>query len=186
MPNWCSNSLRVENATSEQIKRITKAADANQLLNDFLPIPEGYAESGDWYLWCSYTWGTKWDIRDAFVVTDEDSVELHFNTAWSPPSEHFFEEMSRQLPGVYISNRYTEPGMDYCGYTKASDGSVTDVCIDIDPVFREWLKESYTYDEILVYDDWDHKDHGKVCDRIREAWDEVSDDVLDEALSYHN
>ena len=39
-----------------------------------------------WYDWRCQNWDTKWDCYDV-VVTDDDpeSVEIEFNTAWSPP-----------------------------------------------------------------------------------------------------
>ena len=39
-----------------------------------------------WYDWRVQNWDTKWDAYDV-VVTDDDpeSVEIEFNTAWSPP-----------------------------------------------------------------------------------------------------
>ena len=39
-----------------------------------------------WYDWRVQNWDTKWDCYDV-VVTDDDpeSVEIEFNTAWSPP-----------------------------------------------------------------------------------------------------
>ena len=39
-----------------------------------------------WYDWSVQNWDTKWDAYDV-VVTDDDpeSVEIEFNTAWSPP-----------------------------------------------------------------------------------------------------
>ena len=40
MPNWCSNSINVENATPEQIKRILDACKQDRFLDEFFPQPD--------------------------------------------------------------------------------------------------------------------------------------------------
>jgi hypothetical protein len=49
-------------------------------------------ENWDWYTWNCDNWGTKWDAYEVRVVSaqnigeeNEVSVELEFQTAWSPP-----------------------------------------------------------------------------------------------------
>ena len=39
-----------------------------------------------WYHWCIENWGTKWDADILGLdVQDYDTLEISFNTAWSPP-----------------------------------------------------------------------------------------------------
>ena len=39
-----------------------------------------------WYHWCIENWGTKWDADIlGLEVQDYDTLEISFNTAWSPP-----------------------------------------------------------------------------------------------------
>ena len=69
-----------------------------------------------WYDWRLQNWDTKWDAYDV-VVTDDDpeSVEIEFNTAWSPP-EAICTEIREQYPDVSVSWFYDEPGCEIAGY----------------------------------------------------------------------
>ena len=69
-----------------------------------------------WYDWRLQNWDTKWDCYDV-VVTDDDpeSVEIEFNTAWSPP-EAICHALREQYPDVSISWFYDEPGCEIAGY----------------------------------------------------------------------
>ena len=69
-----------------------------------------------WYDWRVQNWDTKWDAYDV-VVTDDDpeSVEIEFNTAWSPP-EAICNEIREQYPDVSVSWFYDEPGCEIAGY----------------------------------------------------------------------
>ena len=69
-----------------------------------------------WYDWRIQNWDTKWDAYDV-VVTDDDpeSVEIEFNTAWSPP-EAICNEIREQYPDVSISWFFDEPGCEIAGY----------------------------------------------------------------------
>ena len=69
-----------------------------------------------WYDWRIQNWDTKWDAYDV-VVTDDDpeSVEIEFNTAWSPP-EAICSAIREQYPDVSVSWFYDEPGCEIAGY----------------------------------------------------------------------
>ena len=69
-----------------------------------------------WYDWRVNHWGTKWDAYDV-VVTDDDpeSVEIEFNTAWSPP-EPICAAIRDEYPDVSVSWFYDEPGCEIAGY----------------------------------------------------------------------
>ena len=69
-----------------------------------------------WYDWRVQNWDTKWDCYDV-VVTDDDpeSVEIEFNTAWSPP-EAICSASREQYPDVSVSWFYDEPGCEIAGY----------------------------------------------------------------------
>ena len=69
-----------------------------------------------WYDWRLANWDTKWDAYDV-VVTDDDpeSVEIEFNTAWSPP-EAICSAIREQYPDVSVSWFYDEPGCEIAGY----------------------------------------------------------------------
>ena len=69
-----------------------------------------------WYDWRVQNWDTKWDAYDV-VVTDDDpeSVEIEFNTAWSPP-EAICNQIREDYPDVSVSWFYDEPGCEIAGY----------------------------------------------------------------------
>ena len=69
-----------------------------------------------WYDWRVYNWDTKWDAYDV-VVTDDDpeSLEVEFNTAWSPP-EAVCHALREQYPDVSVSWFYDAPGCEIAGY----------------------------------------------------------------------
>ena len=69
-----------------------------------------------WYDWRLCNWDTKWDAYDV-VVTDDDpeSVEIEFNTAWSPP-EAICNQIREDYPAVSVSWFYDEPGCEIAGY----------------------------------------------------------------------
>ena len=69
-----------------------------------------------WYDWRVQNWDTKWDAYDV-VVTDDDpeSLEIEFNTAWSPP-EAICHEIRDQYPDLSVSWFYDEPGCEIAGY----------------------------------------------------------------------
>ena len=69
-----------------------------------------------WYDWRLQNWDTKWDAYDV-VVTDDDpeSVEIEFNTAWSPP-EAICNQIREDYPDVSVSWFYDEPGCEIAGY----------------------------------------------------------------------
>ena len=63
-----------------------------------------------WYDWRVQNWDTKWDCYDV-VVTDDDpeSVEIEFNTAWSPP-EAICHAIREEYPDIDVQWFYDEPG----------------------------------------------------------------------------
>ena len=135
MPNWCSNSLYVEAATDEQIERITKAAQAEQLLEEFAPRDD---------------WGCKWDIQLYDVDVSGTIAFITFGTPWSPPSETFFRRMSAALPNCALENFYEEPGCAFYGKTVAKNGWVTDDCYDMGALFNKWLEKTYDAEKVSI------------------------------------
>ena len=73
--------------------------------------------ANNWYDWKVTNWGTKWNIDGEsvyFYDEDVDRIELHFDTAWSPPEEVC--EVLRQNYDVDINWFYREDGMQFSGY----------------------------------------------------------------------
>ena len=69
-----------------------------------------------WYDWRVQNWDTKWDAYDVCVTDDDpESVEIEFNTAWSPP-EAICNQIREDYPDVSVSWFYDEPGCEIAGY----------------------------------------------------------------------
>lgn len=72
----------------------------------------------DWYDWKVANWGTKWDVSSKYpeqcrVSPCGKSVELSFDSAWSPPIG-FYEHLHDEF-GFNIKAYYHEGGVNFCG-----------------------------------------------------------------------
>jgi len=69
-----------------------------------------------WYSWCIENWGTKWEADMLGIeVNDYDTLEISFNTAWSPP-EGVIEKLREKFPELTFQCFYDEPGCEIAGY----------------------------------------------------------------------
>jgi hypothetical protein len=140
MPNWCNNNVTFTHNDREQINKISKALENEELFNAFVPVPQelrdtvkgsfsdsdkqkaleereqqniekyGYAT---WYDFCNANWGTKWDADDVNITEEtNNSIKLSFSTAWCPPIE-FYEAMDNL--GFDIQAYFYEGGCGFCG-----------------------------------------------------------------------
>ncbi|MET4257241.1 hypothetical protein ABIC09_002177 [Bradyrhizobium sp. S3.12.5] len=76
------------------------------------------AETGhkDWYEWSCAMWGTKWDACEINLVNEsDDNLEVHFETAWSPPSQ-WLEAIRIKYPDLTFWMFYREDGCEAVGY----------------------------------------------------------------------
>lgn len=97
-----------------------------------------------WYDWQVANWGTKWDVGkeeyepEAKIKRKKGvaSVELSFNSAWSPPVA--FYEYLRTEHGFDIEAYYFEPGVGFCGVIKNDN----DQYFDIEEFTPEWLTKN--------------------------------------------
>ena len=74
--------------------------------------------ANNWYDWRVTNWGTKWGIDGEsiqFYDEDEDRIEIHFDTAWSPPDE-IYQALRDKYEDIEISWFYREDGMQFAGY----------------------------------------------------------------------
>ena len=100
MPNWCYNQLIIlgDEENLLQFYQQNKNEEKNEEL-DFLksvPQPEEIASSNNnlssnellttpnWYNWNISNLGTKWNVRDADYIKNQNNITYKFDTAWSP------------------------------------------------------------------------------------------------------
>jgi hypothetical protein len=75
-------------------------------------------------------WGTKWDVggsNEFIEQTDANTIELLFDSAWSPPIEGFNRLVEQ---GFEIEAFYNEFGMAFAGSYTGAGEEVYDDCID--------------------------------------------------------
>ena len=81
-----------------------------------LRFPSTDHQDDRWYDWRLQNWDTKWDAYDVCVTDDDpESLEIEFNTAWSPP-EAICSAIREQYPDIDVSWFYDEPGCEIAGY----------------------------------------------------------------------
>lgn len=134
MPNYCSNSLTINEDSNDSILDVLKDylnEKGGLSFEKILPIPDELKGttsptpkdadpiirkelikkygSDNWWDWCVSNWGTKWDCD---VHSSEES-HISFTTAWSPPIG-IVKTLSK-LTGKEFRLTYIEEGMDFCG-----------------------------------------------------------------------
>ena len=175
MPNWCNNKLTIQHKDPQIIDALHKNVCAdNEFFQHIKPMPNnifrgllGNEEREDcerkgipnWYDWCCENWGTKWEACDLIAYqVDEHTLQLTFDTAWSPP-DPIFQALTEK--GFEVEAYYVEYGMGFAGeYHSDADGNVTeefsdnidthipanvDEVFDISMTFAEWAEEEKEY-----------------------------------------
>jgi len=91
----------------------------------------------DWYDWCNYHWGTKWDACDVTMSDpDDDSVTYSFNTAWCGP-EPVAKALREMFPELEISWQCLDEDATAVRNEEVEDEDADDAwlfpCIDENP-----------------------------------------------------
>jgi hypothetical protein len=169
MPNYCYNSVTItieDAAKADQFESFLTQLQSNKdessvgLLGYFLPRPA--EEDENWYGWNCENWGTKWDVHRCDWHRTNETFELTFDTAWSPPIGVF--EQIHQLEGFDVFARYDEPGMCFVG--EFSDGEDVSYTYDFDDEnWRDYLPEH-------VIEDFNLEDMYQDCLEFAEDEDE--------------
>jgi len=148
MPNWCSVSMQIE-GPREEVERLVEAATKG-VGEDHDGMPKGLLSvmapvSGEKTVSSQRDeWGTKWDITDAEVLAEDNlgngrvSVDLVFDTAWSPPIEAV-ETFLGENSDYDVRMQYFEPGIAFIGEYTPERG-----------------EETYQYEEATVETVRDH------------------------------
>lgn len=134
MPNWTYNTVTLSHDDPAMIVRAKNAFKRGEFFNEFIPIPEDQEES--WYMWNIENYGTKWDVggeNEDCEEVDDNTLQLNFNSAWSPPIAGF-----RGLTdlGFDLTVSYIEEGEAFVGeYTSDNDNDH----YDIEERTAEWV-----------------------------------------------
>jgi len=148
------------------IDRAVNAFLAERFLNEFVPRPP--EEEDNWYSWNTSNWGTKWDVgnkHDDIDRSDPNTVDLRFDSAWSPPVEAY-----RRLTelGFDVSASYYESGMAFVGeYTSDGDEDhyeIPQTADEVENVIPPHLDEQ-----------WGISEYMRDCE-ADESWDDEEDE----------
>ena len=121
MPNWCSNTLRIEHDDPAKINLAVEAFKRGEFLQTMVSNP-----SGEWdYDWSVANWGTKWDVGgDSDPHHESDTAaSFYFDSAWSPPI-HAYDSLVNQ--GFRVYAMYYESGMCFAGVYDNGDDDYYD------------------------------------------------------------
>ena len=142
MPNWCNNNATISHTDPAKIEALAEAIRNDKFFDHVIPVPKALTETvagslGDayeqelnqfkqelnrkyfgadnWYDFCVNRWGTKWEASlydSTAVVVENNSIQVGFDTAWSPPIG-IYEALMEQ--GFQVQAQYYEPGMGFVG-----------------------------------------------------------------------
>ena len=169
MPNWNNNYLTVRGFTPEEQSEFREKAVAEELLNHYVPRPE----DADWYEWCCENWGTKWDIGDVVIGSEDSEFSCYFSTAWSPPVAAF-EQISKCFPNATFELCYEEQGCDFTGAARFKSGVVEEFDGLPPSVLQEiWLEVKHP--ELVDKEDKE--------DEVWELWNDVYGEVVEKHLA---
>jgi hypothetical protein len=164
MPNWCQNTVQFKNSDQSKLSELENElgkGDDAEIFMHFRPY------EGEWdYGWCSEYWGTKWEARVYdWSRTDENTITIHFDTAWGPPIAlfEFLAENEWEVDALYH-----EEGMCFAGYW-TNDGA------------EEYEYSGMSADEIDEELPSDLNDHFCIAENRRE-WEEENQD--DEEITF--
>ena len=148
MPNWCENSVIIKHKDQKKLKHLHSAMKKGDFLKTVIPIPEELmdarlssyggedAEIKDkarermkkkygyesWYDFCTFNWGTKWDIEVSGSSLEEGVLTASFLSAWSPPIGVYMTLVNQ---GFDIDADYVEFGMEFAGTYTTDEGEQT-------------------------------------------------------------
>jgi hypothetical protein len=122
LPKDGSKKIPNENYPEEdliQVRAWLEDEDGNAWYDPkvFEALVEKYGVS-NWYDWALQWWGTKWDVTEIKVLHQDDTtIEIEFDTAWSPPIEAIASYLTGEdIPeDIQIELGYYELGMCFAG-----------------------------------------------------------------------
>jgi len=103
MPNLCDNVVIFSHEDEEMMEKLIQAAEKNELLHSFVPAKnEGDEEK--WFDWVYEHWGTKNEVDITGVKYEGKTIQITFESAWSPPIKFYSTMMEKgfQVKAAYI------------------------------------------------------------------------------------
>ena len=150
MPNHITNKLTI-NGPSHLIERIIGSetdTDQDDYQLDFKKTvphpPEAESnEQWDWYNWQVNNWGTKWNAYETVInYIHNDSAELNFQTAWSPPSA-WLKTTVEMFPLLTFRLSWVDEDYPSSGLLIGSNGIYSDKYFGRDDEALDFVKEEW-------------------------------------------
>jgi hypothetical protein len=97
-----------------------------QAQHDEFILKYGY---DNWYDWCIFNWGTKWDCYDVteWSIHDREdgtmSATIYYETAWSPATA-LWMKVSKDYPKCEFYHEYADEGGGFLGSETIMDGRI--------------------------------------------------------------
>jgi len=143
MPNWCYNFATFTCPSKDIYNKILLSLKENNWFETFAPLglDEEIYENGWEYRRATKTWGTKWTPCDIEIMNNDEeknTIEVSFNTAWSPPTG-VYKIMNKEF-NIVTKAMYDELGSEFFGRCFYENGEEVDDCYDL-PSNLEELNE---------------------------------------------
>ena len=169
MPNWCENIVTIKGNKKNinKIKKIIRESDGffskliplnehlNEKQNEWNKLSEeeqkewqnnfeSYEFNNGGYDERVKQWGTKWDVEVYSYNGNDNSIDIEFDSAWSPPLEGLLAISDKYKVDCHCS--YREPGMCFAGEFEAKSGKI--ISEDHREAYFIFCEECYVSSEV--------------------------------------
>jgi hypothetical protein len=130
MPNWCYNSATLTSPSKDLYDKLLEAIKNDTWFQTFAPLETVDDSEDGWnYESAVAIWNTKWPPQDLEIaLEDEESltIELSFDTAWSPPTG-VYSRMNKNF-SIETTSYYYELGCEFFGRCMyAAEGEMDEI-----------------------------------------------------------
>ena len=133
MPNYCTNILKID-GDKDIVSHLLDMISSEHTYFDFnkiIPYPEKYAKmdsvnngssyNAGGYQWCIENWGTMGNAISSYIVGKDNHIEIHFTTAWSPPSP-VINALVKLFPKLHFRDEFEGEGGEFEGFREFENG----------------------------------------------------------------
>lgn len=184
MPNWCYNLAILCCPSKEIYDKLLVSLENNTWFKTFAPLG---IDEDDWTLEKAHEiWNTKWTPQSLDIVVEDETnftLELTFNTAWSPPTG-VYNIMHKEY-GIITTAFYEEPGNEYFGKCAYSPQEEWDETFDYPSnkeeldALRKEIGVGSELDEFMSVT-WEQLEEDWEDEECEDCEDEECDDCEDE------
>lgn len=161
MSNYCSNYMMIKGdkeTLAEMYAYLQSGEDGEFDFALIVPPPKGNQTENTWYI---ENWGTNRKPEDVDMAMKNESLTVHYGTAWAP-SLPVSLELSKKFPEVFIQHTYSEGDMGLFGFGVFHKGqlmlSEDDIDEDKDQIIEKviefidsslWILDDFHLDELM-------------------------------------